>query len=125
MSDKLEKRIDELKKTLKERGFHGIASVNCTAVPDVVVDELMPCLPDNEFKILMCIIRQTYGFRRDSANIPIEQMIKSAGLSKQQVLFALRTLKELNVIKTETSPENGLETANYSFNLERWGVCES
>lgn len=131
MSDKLEKRIEELKKTLKEINFTGIKSPNYTQVPDVVIDMLMADFSGAEFKVLLYIIRRTFGFKKDADYISLSQMVngiktrdgkiidRGTGLTKKYVIAALKVLEGIGIIKKikRRSPERGDETNYYTLNL--------
>ncbi len=131
MSDKLEKRIEELKKILKEINFTGIKSPNYTQVPDVVIDMLMAGFSGAEFKALIYIIRRTFGFKKDSDYISLSQMVngiktrdgkiidRGTGLNKDTVVNALKVLEGIGIIKKikKRSPERGDETNYYTLNL--------
>jgi DNA-binding MarR family transcriptional regulator len=108
----------------KFRGFQG---PNYTMVPDELFDELMVELSGGELKVLMYIIRRTFGFKRDSDSISLSQMLngittrdgrtldRGVGISKPTLLQALRSLEEKNVIQTERqrSAERGDEPTVY------------
>src|SRR5213595_3815784 len=93
--------------------FGGFQRPNYTSVPDEVFDELLFELTGSELKVLLYIIRRTFGFKRDSDNISLKQMVagirtrdgrtldRGTGLSKKSVLQALRSLDERNLIETE------------------------
>lgn len=131
MSDKLEKRIGELKKILKEINFTGIKSPNYTQVPDVVIDMLMADLSGAEFKVLIYIIRRTFGFKKDADYISLSQMVngiktregkvmdRGTGLGKRHIVAALKVIEGLGIIKKikQSSPEKGDMTNYYSLNL--------
>jgi len=131
MSDKLEKRIGELKKTLKEINFTGIKSPNYTQVPDVVIDMLMADFSGAEFKVLIYIIRRTFGFKKDADYISLSQMVngiktregkvmdRGTGLGKRHIVAALKVIEGLGIIKKikQSSPEKGDMTNYYSLNL--------
>lgn len=118
-----------------ERGksfiFQGFSSPNTTPVPDELFDFLLNVLTGNELKLVMYIIRRTYGFKKESDNISLSQMLNGivkrdgtrldsgAGLSKPTLLRALRTLAKSEVIIAERrgSKQKGHEPTNYRLNL--------
>jgi hypothetical protein len=57
------------------RGFRGFNSPNNTQVPDELFDEIMVHLSGAELKVLLYVIRRTYGFKRESDNISLSQML--------------------------------------------------
>ena len=111
--------------------FRGFQSPNYTMVPDELFDELMVDLSGAELKVLLYIIRRTYGFKKDSDNISLSQMLhgirardgrpldRGVGLSKKTLLQALRSLDEQHIILTERrqSAEKGNEPTAYRLNV--------
>src|SRR5437588_2505941 len=84
--------------------FTGYASPNYTMVPDELFDEHLAFLSGAELKVLLYIIRRTFGFKKDSDSISLSQMLTGirtrdgraldhgVGLSKPTLLQALRSL---------------------------------
>lgn len=113
------------------RPFSGFRSPNYTMVPDELFDELLPELSGAELKVLLYIIRRTFGFKRDSDTISLNQMLsgiktrdgrildRGVGLSKKTVLVAIRSLEEKNAIVTEQrqSVERGHEPTSYRLKV--------
>src|SRR3990172_4192816 len=93
--------------------FPGFRSPNYTIVPDELFDELLVTLSGGELKALLYIIRRTFGFKKDTDNISISQMLngivtkdgrtldRGVGLTKKTLLQALRSLEEKNIIVTQ------------------------
>src|SRR5680860_1472854 len=90
--------------------FDGFASPNYTQVPDELFDTLMTQLSDCELRVLLYIIRRTFGFKRDSDSISLSQMVSGiktrdgqildsgTGLAKSTVARGLKSLREKGVI---------------------------
>ena len=53
----------------------GSSSPNYTPVPDELFDEQLPDLSGSELKVLLYIIRLTFGFKKDSDNISLNQLL--------------------------------------------------
>jgi hypothetical protein len=116
--------------------FRGFRSPNYTQVPDELFDELLPELSGAELKVLLYIIRRTFGFKRDSDSISLSQMLngiqgrdgqrldRGAGVSKPTLLQALRSLEERQIIQTERrrSAEKGDEPTVYKLRFANDGV---
>jgi hypothetical protein len=51
--------------------FKGYSSPNYTPVPDELFDEQLPDLSGAELKLLLYIIRRTFGFKKESDNISL------------------------------------------------------
>src|SRR6266536_5174085 len=115
----------------KPSPFRGFRSPNYSPVPDELFDELLVELSGAELKVLLYIIRRTFGFKRDSDNISLSQMLqgirthdgrildRGVGLSKKTLLLVLRTLEERGIILTERrqSAEKGNEPTAYCLNV--------
>jgi hypothetical protein len=111
--------------------FKGYASPNYTPVPDELFDEQLPDLSGAELKVLLYVIRRTFGFKRESDTISISQMLnglhtydgrrldRGVGLTKKTLLLAIKSLEEKNVIFTERrrSVERGDEPTSYRLNV--------
>ena len=111
--------------------FKGFISPRYTQVPDELFDELMAHLSGAELKVLLYIIRRTFGFKKDNDNISLSQICKGitmrsgevldkgTGLSKQSVVTALKGLIEKKAIIAiqNSSKEKGHEPTTYSLNL--------
>src|SRR5258708_13748420 len=111
--------------------FPGFSAPNYTQVPDELFDDLLTDLSGAELKVLLYIIRRTFGFKKTEDNISLSQMLngitkkegevldKGTGLSKKTLLAALNTLEEKHIILTERrrSAERGNEPTTYKLNI--------
>src|SRR5436309_14190885 len=98
---------DEKGNTQKFGGFH---SPTYTNVPDELFDELLPDLSGAELKVLLYIIRRTFGFKKGSDRISkaqLERGIQRAdgtvvdygtGLSRRAIRLAVYDLVERNIL---------------------------
>src|SRR5688500_20337815 len=92
--------------------FKGFISPRYTQVPDELFDELMAHLSGAELKVLLYIIRRTFGFKKDSDNISLSQIChgiktregevlnKGTGLSRSTVRMPLKGLCKKNGVLT-------------------------
>lgn len=111
--------------------FQGFVFPTTTPIPDQVFDELLPRLTGNELKVLLYICRRTFGFKRESDNISLNQMLDGivkkdgtrldggVGLSKPTLLRALKSLREQEIILVEhrSSAARGNQPTNYRLNI--------
>ena len=92
---------------------------NTTQVPNVLLDEVIPKLTSGPVRVLLAIIRLTYGFQKSSDRISQRALAKKTGLSRRRVIDGVKSLG--NIIKV-TPGKKGLKTwegANeYSLNLD-------
>src|SRR5215218_1623084 len=115
----------------KPSPFQGYSSPNYTPVPDELFDEQLPDLSGAELKVLLYVIRRTFGFKKDSDNISLSQMLngmrsrdgravdRGVGLSKKTLLQAIKSLEDQGIILTERrrSVEKGDEPTGYRLNI--------
>ena len=112
--------------------FPGFSAPSYTPIPDIVFDELAHRLSGAEYKVLMYILRRTFGFKREADSISLRQMSEGivkydgerldfgAGVrSKATLVKAVKRLEELGVIVAErnSSPEKGDEATTYIPNM--------
>lgn len=109
--------------------FRGFSKPTFTQVPDEVFDELMPRLSGSEFKVLMYIVRRTFGFKKDSDSISLSQMTdgirtrdgrqldRGAGLARSTAVAALNSLVDKGIISAvrNQSDERGFEATTYTL----------
>lgn len=114
--------------------FIGFASPRYTQVPDELFDDLLPDLTGAELKVLMYVIRRTFGFKRDSDHISLSQMVqgitrkdgsvldRGTGLTKESVIKAARTLVDKGIlVRTRvTSVDKGFESTEYSLRIAQF-----
>src|ERR687884_377938 len=117
----------------KEFHYDGFSSPNGTIVPDDVFDLLAPQLTEAELRVLLYIIRRTFGFKRDSDNISLKQMVegirtkdgrildRGAGISKPAATKAVKGLVEKGIITAtrNRSVEKGDEPSTYALRFRR------
>src|SRR3712207_6438328 len=118
--------------TTKPYKFAGFSSPNTTPVPDVLFDELLLLLDNAELRVLLYIIRRTFGFKRSTDDIAISQMVdgirkkdgtvldRGTGMSKGSVIRGLKGLLEKGVIlaRRNTSRERGFEPTTYALKFK-------
>src|SRR3954470_5779397 len=111
--------------------FKGFISPQYTQVPGELFDDLMAHLSGAELKVLLYIIRRTFGFKKDSDNISLKQICngittkegevldRGTGLSLSSVQLAMKGLIEKQCVITvrNRSKEKGDEPTTYSLNV--------
>ena len=55
--------------------FEGFSSPNYTQVPDEVFDVLAPDLSEAELRVLLYIVRRTFGFKKAADDISLKQLV--------------------------------------------------
>ena len=116
--------------------FQGFTSPNYTQVPDDLFDVLLPQLAGAELKVLLYIIRRTFGFKKSSDPISFnqflrgirtragEQLDRGCGIKNRSTLSsALKSLEEKGVIQSEKGidplGDNATTTYRLRFQAEK------
>ncbi len=111
--------------------FGGYTSPNYTQVPDELFDRQLPDLTGAELKVLLYVMRRTFGFKKDADNISLNQISRGitthdgrvldrgTGLSQSTVQVALKGLiaKQIVLATKRVSKEKGNEATTYRLNL--------
>lgn len=105
--------------------FAGWDVPHTTQVPDMLFDELLPDLSGAELKVLLYIIRRTFGFKKHADAISLSQLkegIRKAdgtvldrgtGLAESTILEALKRLETAGyIVKESTQSPDGVNYTN-------------
>ena len=76
----------------------------------------------NEMRILLYIIRRTYGFNRTYAEIPLSDISEALGMKKGNVSRELKKLREANIIEQHSNKGVRPQTLSIVKNYEKWCV---
>jgi len=112
--------------------FDGFSKPTYTQVPDEVLDVLMPDLSESELKVLLYVVRRTFGFGKDRDAISTSQMIegittkdgrvldRGTGLSRSSVRRGVQGLldKGILTISKVVSEEGDYETNVYGLRFK-------
>ena len=72
---------------------------NTTQVPNVLLDEVIPRLSSAPLRVLLAIVRLTYGWGKSSDRISLTQLQRNTGLSRRRVIEGIKALGNLLEIK--------------------------
>ncbi len=109
--------------------FAGFSTPNTTSVPDDFFDVLAPNLSEAELRVLIYIIRRTFGFKKDLDTISLKQMVEGittrdgkvldhgTGMSRPGVTKGIKGLTAKGIIVTthNRSQEKGYEATTYQL----------
>lgn len=88
---------------------------NTTQVPNVLLDRLMPALKSTSLRVVLAVVRFTYGFQKQADKISLTQLQRITGLSRQGVVDGVAALGSLLSIKPGAKGRGANE---YSLNLD-------
>src|SRR5262245_30527346 len=109
--------------------FEGIESPNGTIFPDALLDQVMPFLSPSEWKVCSYIVRRTFGWKKASDRISLEQICRGivrrdgsrldsgTQLDRKTAIKALRGLEVKGVIVAQRnySDARGFEATTYGL----------
>ena len=90
--------------------FKGFFRPNTTNTPDEIFDRFLTVLTHAELKVLLYIVRRTFGFKKDCDHISIKQISEGivtrtghtldhgAGLNRRTAIRVVRKLEEKGLI---------------------------
>lgn len=67
---------------------NSIQAPNYTQTPNEIFD-LMPEMEDTELRVTMAIVRETFGWHKESAKLSLNNLVKLTGLSKPGVIAGI------------------------------------
>ncbi len=111
--------------------FPGFRGPNYTPVPDELFDALLPDLTLAELRVLLYVMRRTFGFKKGSDRISKSQLEsgivkhdgqlldRGTGLSRRAVRVAIHSLVEKGILlkRSRFSQSKGHEATEYALNV--------
>jgi hypothetical protein len=112
--------------------YDGFSAPNYTQVPDDVFDVLAPQLSEAELRVLLYIIRRTFGFKKHADSISLKQLVEGirthdgrvldsgAGVAKSSAVRAVKGLVEKGIVAAQRnqSRERGFEATTYALRFK-------
>ena len=86
-----------------------------TQTPNELFDRWLPLLKEVELKVLLVIMRKTFGWHKTKDWISISQLEKLTGCSATHVISAVRTLIEKGLVKKEIHGPIGKQVTYYEL----------
>ncbi len=116
--------------------YAGFAAPNYTPVPDDIFDVIAPRLSEAELRVLLYIVRRTFGFKKQADRISLNQMIEGittgdgrrldegTGMSRQGVMRGIKGLLEKQIVTVQKAvSEDGVNQINvYALRFREEGV---
>lgn len=88
---------------------------NFTMAPNDLFDFWLPLLKESELKVLLVIMRKTFGWHKVRDAISITQLMKHTGLARETVILAANTLQQNGLIKKEVVGTEGKQNTYYEL----------
>lgn len=95
-----------------------LAPPNYFQTPNDLVDHWLPLLGEAELKVLLLIIRKTFGWHKDRDRISLSQMEKYTGMTRAACCKAINLLIQKGIILKEIEGILGTEKVYYSLIIQ-------
>lgn len=95
-----------------------ISAPTYTQTPNDLFDQWIPLLNESELKVLLVVIRKTFGWHKTRDRLSISQLQEFTGLSETSVIGAEKSLKAKNLIRTFLSGPNGKQQKFFELIVE-------
>lgn len=92
-----------------------ITEPNFSQTPNVIIDEWLPYLTGLEFKVLMLIVRKTFGWHKTRDRISNSQISKITGSPEAKIRAVAKNLHEKGIIRKEVVGPKGNEQTFYEL----------
>jgi hypothetical protein len=127
--------MDKLANVIHQQGgmerFRGFFKPNTTPTPDEIFDRFLTALTHGELKVLLYIVRRTYGFKKESDAISLkqicegirkrdgEQLDSGTGLERRSAIRVVKSLEAKGIIRVQrVRTEDGYNAINvYSLHF--------
>ena len=115
---------------MEEHKTHNLIP-NSTQLPNIILDRIIPLIPESEARCLIYICRRTFGFHKDTDRISFSQFMNGikdrrgnvldygTGLSKQSVASALKNLANANAIRVAKSRKGNTYQINLHMDVDK------
>lgn len=94
--------------------FH-LPPPNYTQTPNDLFDHWLPLLGEAELKVLLVIMRKTFGWHKTHDAISVSQLTKHTGMLAETVINAAKSLQSKGVITREVVGTPGKQQTIYSL----------
>lgn len=95
-----------------------ISLPNYTQTPNICFDEIFKKLDVGELRVILVIIRQTFGWHKTYDRISLSQLASKTGMDRANVARSLRSLISKNLIEKRKFGEKGKEKCYYALLME-------
>ena len=92
-----------------------IPAPNYTQTPNELFDHWLPHLGEAELKVLLVIMRKTFGWHKPRDAISVSQLAKYTGMLEETVIKAARSLQSKGVITREIVGPVGKQQTIYEL----------
>lgn len=89
-----------------------------TPGPNIFYDELFKTLKEGELRIVLVLVRQTYGWHKAADRISLSQLAEKSGMERSSVCKSLNSLIAKGIVIKHKFGEQGRERCYYALVME-------
>ena len=94
------------------------SSPNYTQTPNDFFDDLLKTLKEGELRVILIIIRQTFGWKKKADRISLSQLAEKTGMERKSVCRSLNSLIEKGLVKKHKFGVKGKERCYFELIVE-------
>lgn len=98
--------------------MYKIPAPNYTQTPNIFFDEIFKTLKEGELRIVLVIMRQTFGWHKPCDRISLSQLSEKTGMNRTSVCRSLNSLINKRLIEKHKIGELGEEKCYYTLVTE-------
>src|SRR5882757_5557820 len=91
---------------------------NYTQAPNIFFDEVFKTLTEGELRIVLLLVRQTFGWHKQFDRISLSQIAEKTGMQRPSVCRSLNSLINKELIIKKKFGATGKEKCYYSLVME-------
>jgi len=95
-----------------------IQAPNYTQSPNVLFDEIFKTLREGELRIVLVLVRQTFGWHKQWDQISIGMLAEKTGMERRSIFRSLSSLMEKGLVERKKFGKNGKEKCYFSLVLQ-------
>lgn len=95
-----------------------ISAPNYTQSPNVLFDEIFKTLKEGELRIVLVLIRQTFGWHKEWDQISIRMLADKTGMERRSVQRSIKTLIEQGLVEEKRFGKNGIQRVYFRLVME-------
>jgi phage replication O-like protein O len=96
-----------------------ISAPNHTQTPNICFDEIFKTLKEGELRVILVLIRQTFGWHKPFDRISLSQLAEKSGMERKSVCRSLNSLIQKNLVRKTKIGEVGRERCYYMLVTEK------
>ena len=95
-----------------------VPAPNFTQTPNDLIDHWLPHLGHAELKVLLVIIRKTFGWHKQRDRISLTQLQTITGLERTHITKAVKGLVEKDLIIKKVEGPKGTQVTHYELFIQ-------